>query len=403
MGSRAMRIAMLAFAVASSPAFAIQTCELDGQPVNVANGATTAGRSGLIRCRDADTGLVQREEQLQNGVFMGVQRFFEKGELIRERRVNERGNGDGPSKEWALVDGKRVLVAEQTLKNGSTVGLSRAWNRKGNRERLTWYDDAGREEASVEFNDDGKPSALRCTTRPVFGSDFDDRTACGFAGVTTTVLYDGKGRPSTRITFDQGQRRKTEQLAADGTLRDVREVTATGVVQASFYPTGTKRTEVRYTNLPKRPDASPTSAPPSVKTLEQEYAESGKLVHERRWAPNDRGADLVEETTWYLNGQPKEETRIVAGPQGSIRREKTYFDSGTLASEGDWVTARTRFASEDRPVGTHRTFDERGRKHGEQVYDDRGRLTRERTFDEGGAVVRDDEVYEDGSRKALGR
>lgn len=90
-----------------------------------------------------------------------------------------------------------------------------------------------------------------------------------------------------------------------------------------------------------------------------------------------------------------------------MRREKTYYDSGMLQSEGDWATvAREGSRSggrDDRPVGTHRTFTEDGRKRAERVYDDGGRLTRGRAFDETGAVVRDDEVFRDRSRKAVGR
>jgi len=37
------------------------------------------------------------------------------------------------------------------------------------------------------------------------------------------------------------------------------------------------------------------------------------------------------------------------------------------------------------------------------MYDERGRIRRERELDERGTVLRDDEVFEDGSRKAVGR
>ena len=405
---RSGRLAWLVSAAAVTlPAHAILTCDLDGKPVNPANGSTTAGQTGLMRCRDADTGLLQREQELKNGVFMGVVRFFDKGELIKERRVNEKGNGDGPAREWTIVDGKRVLIREATERDGTTIGLVRSWNASGSKRRLTWYGDDGREEASVEFNDDGKPSGLRCATRPVFGNDFDDRTACGFGGATTTVLFDAKGRPSTRLVLDGGKRMKSEGLDADGTVRESREVTATGSVERSFHANGAKRHEVQFTILPKPAGASANAAAPSVRTLEQDYAESGRLVHEQRWTPNDHGADLVADSTWYLNGQPKTETRFVGGPQGRVRREKTFYDSGALQSEGDWVTVArdgSRFGGrDDRPFGTHRTYTENARKRSESVYDDNGRLTRERTFDESGAVVRDDEVFEDGSRKAVGR
>jgi antitoxin component YwqK of YwqJK toxin-antitoxin module len=240
----------------------------------------------------------------------------------------------------------------------------------------------------------------------VFGADFDDRVACGFAGVRTTALYDAKGRVASRITFDHGRRAKNEILADDGSTREMRETTATGAVERTFWPDGKKRHEVQYANLPSVAAAGSSVTPPSVRTLEQDYAESGQLVRERRWKPTDDGADLVADGTWYLNGQPKTETRIVAGPQGQVRREREFHDDGSLAFEGDWVASASgasRYERRDRPVGTHRTYGANGKKRGEVVYDDRGRLTRERTFDESGAVAKDEEVFEDGSRKAVGK
>ncbi len=397
-----LRAAFVVLALLAAPpaAHAILTCDLDGRPVNPNNGNTTAGQSGLMRCRDADTGLVQREQELKNGVFVGVVRFFEGGQLAKEFRVNERGNRDGPYREWSVVDGKRVLVREEEAnRNGTTVGLVRAWYPNGQKRRVTWYDDDGREGASVEFADGDKPSDLRCAKKPVLGRDFDDRAACGFAGAKTTTLYDAKGRPQARVTFENGERRKSEQLAADGSVRDVRETTGAGGYERSYYANGAKRRETEFTTVA----SSDGGRPRHVTLLEREYHESGQVVRERRYAPSDRGADLVAETRLYLNGQPKEETLIVSGPQGRVRREKAFFDNGRLASEGDWVASGRRGDALDRPVGTHRSYDERGVRRGETVYDDRGRPTRERTYDERGDLARDDEVYEDGSRKSVGR
>ena len=64
-------------------ALAVQDCELNGQSVNPANGSTTAGRTGLMRCKDRDSGELQREQELKAGVFMGLVRFYEKGKLAR--------------------------------------------------------------------------------------------------------------------------------------------------------------------------------------------------------------------------------------------------------------------------------------------------------------------------------
>ena len=57
----------LAAACTALPAFAVQVCELNGQPVNPNNGYTTEGKSGLMRCRDGEGGPVVREQELQHG------------------------------------------------------------------------------------------------------------------------------------------------------------------------------------------------------------------------------------------------------------------------------------------------------------------------------------------------
>ena len=267
--------------------------------------------------------------------------------------------------------------------------------------RLTFYGDDGREQASVEFTDGGKLYALRCTARPVFGSDFDDKTACGYGSSPSTVtLYSGKGQPSGRITFDHGERRRAETLWDSGTVREARETTATGGVERTFAADGTKRHEIQWVTVPS---ATADGKPHNVNTLDQEFHESGKLIRERRWVPSERGADPVSETTWYLNGQISTQVEYVGNADKQVRRDTSYYDNGKLASDGNWVVSNARGNRFELPAGVHKTFDAQGHLRGETIYDDRGRLTRERAFDETGGVVRDDEVFEDGSRKASGR
>ncbi len=348
-----------------------------------------------MRCRDADTGVVVREQQLQDGRSIGVVRFFKRGVVEREQTVNERGNADGPSREWNVDEaGRRVLVRDETSRDGRTVGIARAWYPTGQRRRLGFHDDDGREQASVEFTEDGKLASLRCAGRPVFAADYDDRAACGFAGGPSTVtLFGGKGQATMRVVFDHGQRVRTETLWENGAVRELRETTADGGIERSFAADGTKRREVRRAGVASR----------SVVVLDQEFHESGKLVHERRWMPVDRGAEPTAETWWYLNGQTREAVRFEVVGDRRVRRDTTYHDNGRLASEGAWAAADARGDRGERPFGIHKSFDEEGRPRGESVYDERGRLTRERAFDERGAVVRDDEVFEDGSRKSVGR
>src|SRR3982751_523736 len=103
----------------ATSAHAIQVCELNGQHVNPANGSTTQGKTGLMRCREDDGGPVVREQEIRNGVFMGVVRYYKDGVLEREHNVNEKGNRDGLAREYAATRGStNQLLREETLSNG---------------------------------------------------------------------------------------------------------------------------------------------------------------------------------------------------------------------------------------------------------------------------------------------
>ena len=83
-------VCSVALLCVSASSHAVEVCELNGQWVNPNNGSTTAGKSGLMKCRDGENGPVVREQELQNGVFMGVVRYFKDGALEREYSVNEK-------------------------------------------------------------------------------------------------------------------------------------------------------------------------------------------------------------------------------------------------------------------------------------------------------------------------
>ena len=392
-----MAIAALLVTLAA-PALAVERCELNGESVNPNNGSTTAGKTGLMRCRDGDGGPVIREQEIKGGVFIGVVRYFDKdGMLLREMSVNERGNRDGLAREYVRSSSgtKPVLVREETYRNGSTVGIVRTWFATGQLKRVSFHGDDGREQASAEFTDDGRLYELGCGPRALLAPYADDARWCGHAGgASEVVLYNAKGAVKAKLVYDKGERRKSEFLDA-GVVREQRETTADGGVERAFYESGTKRRETRWVAL-----AGERSR--RVTTLDQEFHESGKLVHEKRWKPGERGAELVSEQHWFLNGQPRDRTDYLTSDGLTLRTETTFHDNGNKSSEGSWrVAAAGRGGSQ--PTGSHKVWDSDGRLRGESVYDDRGRLTRERSLDESGKVVRDDEVFEDGSRKALGR
>ena len=388
----------LAAACFAAPALAIPVCELNGQPVNPNNGYTTEGKTGLMRCRDGEGGPVVREQELQQGRFMGVVRYFKDGAVEREHRVNERGNRDGLAREWSRAEAgaKPTLVKEETYRDGRNTGIARTWYPSGQLRRVGWYGDDDREQAVAEFTPQGQLAELRCAPRPLLGGDFDDKTACGHAGTASNVtLYSAKGQPRARLSFERGERRKSETLWESGAVRELQETTASGGVERSFAADGTKRHEVQWVTLAGE-------RPRRVTMLDQEFHESGKLVRERRWRNTERGAELVSEASWFLNGQAKERTEFVNVDGQALRREATFHDNGKKAFEGAW-RIEANGGRNELATGAHQRFDAEGRLRGERIYDERGRIKRERELDERGTVVRDDEVFEDGSRKAVGR
>ncbi|MDQ2927030.1 MAG: hypothetical protein M3R22_02520 [Pseudomonadota bacterium] len=394
-----LRPALLALALAdsSASAFGVQVCELNGQPVNPNNGSTTAGKIGLMRCHEGEGGPIVREQELQQGKFMGIVRYFKDGAVEKEFRVNERGNRDGPAREWATGEaGKHVLVREETERDGSTIGLARSWYPSGVLRRVTFYGDDAREQAYAEFTMQGQLYELRCAPQPVLGKDFDDRAACGFAGAASSVvLYSGKGQPHARVSFERGERQKSETLWDSGSVRDVQEATSSGGTDKSFAADDTLRHEVQWVGIGNGRYVR-------VTTLDREFHESGKLIRERKWRPAERGAEPVSESLWYLNGQPKAQTDYVTDNDRTLRRQVEFHDNGKKSFEGSWVVG-ARGGGDETATGTHRSFDAEGRLRAERIYDERGRIKHEREIDERGNVVRDDEVFEDGSRKAVGR
>lgn len=376
-------------------AHAITSCELDGQPINTNDGRATAGKSGMIRCRDGD-GVLLREQQLQNGVTMGVMRYYRQGVLQQEYTTNERGNRDGRSRTFAATPGpKNPVLREETNRNGTTVGVTRDWYADGTPARLSFHLDDGRETAVAVFTAQGRLSDLRCTTQPVFAPDADDASWCGFRKPMATVdLFASNGSVKGRITHDRGERRRVENFWPNGKLQEQTEMDTAGGVERNFAEDGVKRKEVAWIVRPGEGRGQ------RIVTLQQDFHESGSLVHERRWVPTERGATLTLDQNWYLNGQLKDKTDYLVLDGQATRRETTYHDNGKVASEGAWLATGSYGGS---ATGVHKRFDQAGKLRGESYYDQRGRLTRERELDDTGQVTRDDQLFEDGSRKAYAR
>ena len=372
-------------------------CTLDGQPIDINNGASTAGKTGMVHCFNAD--LPQRDIELRNGRPAGTMRWFYKGVLQKESMTNQRGNQDGLSRTFAATPGpKNQLVHEETDRNGTVVGIVRDWYPDGTLQRLSWHLDNGVEAGVAGFTTAGKLSDLRCFTQPVFAPDFDDATACGFRKAPQAVeLFAPKGWLAARVTFDHGERRRIENLWENGKPQQVVELGAASGGENDFSEDGVKRKSLAWVVQPGGAAGKPGRR---VLTLQQDYHESGSLVRERNWTPNGHGADLALDESWYLNGQLKTKDDYFQQDGQPVRRATSYFDNGKVSAVGLWLL---KGEDDDHEIGVHQSFDPEGRLRGETTYDARGRLTRERALDASGAVTRDDQVFEDGSRKAFAK
>jgi antitoxin component YwqK of YwqJK toxin-antitoxin module len=369
----------------SFAAFAVQDCELNGEHVNPANGHTTEGKTGMMKCRERDTGMLVREQELRAGRFMGLVRYYNRdGKLEREYSVNERGNRDGLAREFS-PEGR--VLREETYRNGSTIGTTRTWHANGALKRIAVRAEDGRSDlAEAGFNDRGQLRELRCADRPVMGRDADDKAWCGHGAREPVVreLFSDKGELRGRVAHLDGRLTLSESVWDNGRLQEQSEIGKGGSVDRRFSREGVKRREIRWVATERG----------RSRELEQEFHESGTLVRERRWL----AGELAAEKTWYLNGQLQSDYRYAKSEATAICDVTEYHDNGRKSREGRFTLS---YGYLDRPVGPVRGFDTEGRLRREVEYDARGRVQRERELDENGVVTRDDAVFEDGSRKAF--
>lgn len=370
----------------ASGAQAVQVCELNGQSVSPANGSTTAGKTGLMRCKDGTTGELQREQQVQNGVFTGLVRFYEKGKLAREHTTNAKGNMHGRAREFSPSG---QVLREAVYDDGQERGLVRSFYPGGQLRRATFYPNtgAGPERAVVEFTERGQMSMLRCGEAPVLAPVADDAKLCGFTsgGASQVDLFDARGTLRSRVSYLAGKRVRSQEFYDNGKPSTLDETTGNQRIERSFSSEGVKRRETVWL-LAERS---------AIRQREQEFSEKGTVVRDQRWTPV---GEPLRDDSFYLNGQPR--SKAVYSGAGNARTVEVteYYDSGQRAAQGRFLApSRNR----QLPIGTHQRFSEKGTLLAESHFDPKGRVTRERAWDENGDLQRDDEVFEDGSRKAF--
>jgi len=385
------RLVLLAACALASPwALAVQDCEVNGESVNPNNGNTTAGKTGIMRCKDRDSGQLVREQELQGGKFMGLVRFYQNGKLQREYSENERGNRHGRAREFA-ADGQ--VLRDTVYDNGTEAGLARSFHANGQLRRIVFYGPragGSLEQAYAEFNDRGQLQALRCGDKPLLAAPADDARWCGFSGGASKVeLFSSKGALNGSSSYLAGKRIRHETLGENGKPDYLDEVSGSTRIERHFNNSGVKRREIQW----KLDAETPRN---SLKEREQEFADSGTLTRDRKWSEGK----LVSDQSYYLNGQPRSKTEFGGEGDSAWLQATDFFDNGKIARTG-------RYSNSSRyrqlPLGTHQRFNEAGKLVAESNYDERGRITREKTWDNEGKLLSDDAVFEDGSRKTYAK
>ncbi|MCZ2497065.1 hypothetical protein GN316_09870 [Xylophilus sp. Kf1] len=357
----------LALPAAAAP----QDCEIAGTHVEPALPGALQGRSGLLRCRDHDNNDLVREQELQNGRFVGAVRYYARGRLSREQFLNERGNLNGRSREFGPAG---QVLREASYENGVPIGLARSFQSDGRLQRATFYTADG-EAAYAEFTRRGELRSLRCADRVLLAPAVDDATLCGFRGKPSQVAFLAEnGTLRARATFVSGRRTRYETFQDNGLPATEEELVPAGRIERIFGADGVRRREVLWS----------LNDGQGVREREQEFAASGSLTRERRWSQGQ----LVSEQTFYLNGQARSKARYIGTGNGRRLETQDYYDNGALSAEGSYIDTG-RYAPT--PVGTHRQFDLQGRIKSESVYDNRGRL------------LRDDEPGDEPARRAAVR
>lgn len=365
---------------------------MNGQPVNPSDGAATAGLSGMLRCRDADTGRPQREQELRAGKYLGIERFFDRdGKLSKERSVNEHGNSQGRVREfWPNGQLKRESYAE----NGDTRGLVRSFAQSGQPESVRFVQDH-QDVFSLEYNAQGQVAALRCPAASVAS---EDRKPCGFEGRTDTPLYGSHGEKLALRTYEQGRLLAATRWQDDGSLAGQQLFDGGRRVQRRYSAEGAAqgKSVLREERI-FEPDTNVLNAMRGQLQSLKLWGANGQLTEAHHYAD---GCEIALER-WYLNGALRERRASTGtGEQARVLQE-SFSDAGVLLRRNRYVASAD---DADVPTGVQQTFRSDGKLAAEETWsvpDERGRtrLVARRLWDESGRLTADDDILEDGSRQ----
>jgi antitoxin component YwqK of YwqJK toxin-antitoxin module len=362
------------------PAWAVEDCSLNGKDINLSNGESTKGITGVVRCTDRETGTLSREIPYVNGKTSGIMKYYRGTKKFVEYKD---GQPTQRSQEW---DEQGNLVRD-TLSPTREGRPFRFYYPNGKLQHLKWLEN-DKPVFWATYNQDGQLTSLLCGDKSYLK---EDRDLCGFDGKPSEVkFYSSQGTLLRNSTYLNGKLVDSARFASDGRKLETEKATGENKVKTTFHPNGKVWIEAQYKGR-------------FFDGTEKEYHTSGKLIRLAQWSEGK----MVSEEEFYLNGERKSRSeRKKKGDVWLIARQ-FFWDNGKLREEGvyqektdsavwqGFTAARWKYES---PIGEFRTYSEDGKSAMWELFDDAGHLQRRKVWNASGELVRDEEFLEDGSR-----
>ncbi len=373
-------------------AWAADDCFLNGKEVSPDNGATTEGKTGIMHCKDRESGKPTRDKELRAGKWVGLTRDYVNGLPSIEYGRDENGRDHGFNRKFAP---NKQMIFEEFNEHGKQVGIKREWYLDGGLKTIEFAGKDNSEKANARYTPKKQLNDLNCSSAPRLAPHVDDASLCGF-----------KGKPSTVEFFnDEGKLRGREIYLAGVTQKAQEFDVNSGKVTASMELQGTQRTEVYFNDgVKQREEVINLAEKQKSFVRKAEYHESGAMVQEQKFAMLEldgrRRNVMTSEAQFFLNGQPKSLDSFSVDGKDIVRESKKYHDNGKLAEQGRYFDTG---AYRNRPLGVHQSFSSSGVLIGESHHDAKGNRNRERKFDEKGSLQSDEQLFEDGSRKSYAK
>jgi antitoxin component YwqK of YwqJK toxin-antitoxin module len=377
---------------APSFAFSIDDCTLNGESVSLSNGATTAGKTGIIICKDRETGKMTREREIKAGKIFGLARHYQDGVLSLEYTDLENGQRNGITRHYAP---NQQLIQEETEVMGKVKGLQREWYADGHLKKVEWIAE-DRPSASVRYTQKSALNSLSCSNKALLAPHVDDASLCGFKGKAVTNLYFN----------DEGQKRASETLLAGVVQQATNFDTRTGQVRSSMELKGKEMTETSFFENGNKQFQNVTNIEEKTRAFVRKsvFYESGSIKQEQKFTmleiEGKRRNFMNTETQFYQNGQMRSQQIFSKDGSSYFKEVLAFNDKGGLVSQAQYQELG-RY--DYRPIGIHKNFFEDGKVGQENHYDKNGKLFRQKRWDESGELISDEEVFDDGSRKAFSK